>query len=103
MREGASEARISIRLRNGGADAYRRDDYGESITIVRTIKREGQSSYKIKAHNGRVVEQKADEVKQICDAFNIQVRWRAAADCPIVRRGRGAHRGRRRSTIRAPS
>ena len=73
MREGSNEARISIRLRNRGPDSYRRDVYGSSIIVVRSIKRDGASGYKIKAANGRVIEQKADEVRQICDAFNIQV------------------------------
>jgi hypothetical protein len=73
VRAGSQEGTITIRLRNKGADAYRFDDYGESITISRTLKKDGTTRYKTKSTKGRVISEKADEVKQICDAFNIQV------------------------------
>lgn len=79
VREGANEAIVTLRLRNRGADAFRRDEFGDSITIQRSIKREGASKYKLKAANGRVISEKADDVKNICDAFNIQVSRNLAA------------------------
>ena len=49
----SSYAQVSIRLRNRGQDAYRPDDYGESITVERRISSDGSGSYKLKSHDGR--------------------------------------------------
>lgn len=47
--------------------------YGDSITVIRTIKRDGASGYKLKSKAGRVVSTKVDDVRAMCDSFNIQV------------------------------
>ena len=39
-------------MRNRGLDSYKPDDYGDSVTVHRTIKTDGTTSYKIKATNG---------------------------------------------------
>jgi hypothetical protein len=83
VREGQNEGHISIRLNNRGAEAYKKDLYGDAIVIVRTLKKAGGTSYKIKSATGSIVSQKADEVKQICDAFNIQVRALDARSCSV--------------------
>ena len=47
-----SEAEIAITLRNSGIEAYKPEDYGHSITVVRVIKREGGGAYKLKSSSG---------------------------------------------------
>ena len=42
---------IAITLRNRGTDAYKANEYGESIVVERRISRDGGSAYKIK--NGK--------------------------------------------------
>jgi chromosome segregation ATPase len=44
-----------VTLRNRGAEAYRPDQYGKSITIIRTIARSGSSGYKVKSDTGTLV------------------------------------------------
>lgn len=39
-------------MRNRGLDSYKADDYGDSVTVHRTIKDDGSTSYKIKAAGG---------------------------------------------------
>lgn len=45
-------AEVTVKLRNRGPDAYKRDVYGESIFVERKIGREGISSYKLKGEDG---------------------------------------------------
>ena len=98
-----SYAQVSIKLRNRGQDAYKPDDYGESITVERRISSDGSGSYKLKSHDGteinnyqahfcyhkqgltnifeiffvsgKLISQKKDELNHILDQFNIQVNW----------------------------
>ena len=46
-----SQAEIHLTLHNGGSEAYKPLEYGNSITIACTIKRDGGTSYKIKSHS----------------------------------------------------
>ena len=48
-----SEAEIRLTLRNSGNEAYKASDYGRTITVVRQIRRDGGSTYKLKAANGQ--------------------------------------------------
>ncbi|KAJ7385875.1 Structural maintenance of chromosomes protein 6 [Desmophyllum pertusum] len=73
IKDKCSYGQVSIKLRNRGQDAYRPDDYGESITVERRISSDGSGSYKLKSHEGKVISQKKDELNHILDQFNIQV------------------------------
>ncbi|CAG8672880.1 433_t:CDS:10, partial [Cetraspora pellucida] len=73
IREGASVAQVTLKLRNRGADAYRHDMYGDSIIIERRISRDGSNGYKIKTCGGKVVSGKRDELTAILDHMAIQV------------------------------
>ncbi|CAG8723013.1 11983_t:CDS:10, partial [Racocetra persica] len=73
IREGASVAQVTLKLRNRGADAYRHDMYGDSIIIERRISRDGSNGYKIKTSGGKVVSGKRDELNAILDHMAIQV------------------------------
>ncbi|KAF8645220.1 hypothetical protein AX16_008047 [Volvariella volvacea WC 439] len=73
IREGQSAAEVSITLKNQGEDAYRPGDYGKSISITRRFTKDGASTWKIRAKDGRVVSTKREELSAICDHMNIQV------------------------------
>ena len=45
-------AEVVITLRNRGMDSYKPDEYGDSVSVHRTIKNDGITAYKIKAANG---------------------------------------------------
>ncbi|XP_033121224.1 structural maintenance of chromosomes protein 6-like [Anneissia japonica] len=68
-----SYAEIMIRLSNKGTDGYKRDLYGDSLTVVRRINQDGQTSYKLKSDKGVVISTKKEELTHILDQFNIQV------------------------------
>ncbi|CAG8453598.1 23060_t:CDS:10 [Dentiscutata erythropus] len=73
IREGASVAQVTLKLRNRGADAYRHEVYGDSIVIERRISRDGSNGYKIKTSGGKVVSGKREELNAILDHMAIQV------------------------------
>ena len=68
-----SVSEVTIQLKNTGEEAYRPDEYGDSIIVTRRFTKEGSSSYKIKSKDGRVVSTKREELSAICDHMNIQV------------------------------
>ncbi|TBU45032.1 P-loop containing nucleoside triphosphate hydrolase protein [Dichomitus squalens] len=73
IREGQNVAEVSVQLKNQGEEAYKPKEYGKSIIITRRFTRDGSSSYKIKARDGRTVSSKREELQAICDHMNIQV------------------------------
>ena len=74
MREGASFATCTVRLRNKGEDAFLPHVYGDSITIERRIGGEGSSSgYKIYNHERKPVDTRKATLDAILDHLNIQV------------------------------
>jgi chromosome segregation ATPase len=52
--EDSNYAVVEVTLRNRGIQAYRPNDYGDSILIECRISRDGSRKYKIKAHNGTI-------------------------------------------------
>ncbi|KAL1668799.1 P-loop containing nucleoside triphosphate hydrolase protein [Schizophyllum commune] len=73
IREGQSVAEVTIMLKNQGDEAYKPQEYGKSIVITRRFTKDGNSSYKIKSKDGRVISTKKDELSAICDHMGIQV------------------------------
>jgi len=78
IKNGKRVGEVAVTLRNSGTDAYRRDVYGDSITIKRKLTLEGANSYKICTADNRVVSTKREELDMILDYFNIQI------DNPVV-------------------
>jgi hypothetical protein len=64
---------VTISLKNQGEEAYKPKEYGKSIVITRKFTKEGNSSWKIKSKDGRIISTKKDELAAICDHMNIQV------------------------------
>ena len=74
VREGCASGTVAVTLSNDGADAFKPELYGRSITIERSISRStGASKYKLKNASGGLVTQDRSELVPMCDRFNIQV------------------------------
>ncbi|KAJ7781699.1 P-loop containing nucleoside triphosphate hydrolase protein [Mycena maculata] len=73
IREGQPASEVTISLKNQGEEAYKPNEYGKSIVITRRFTKEGNSSWKIKSKDGKVISTKKDELAAICDHMNIQV------------------------------
>ncbi|TNY22116.1 RecF/RecN/SMC [Rhodotorula diobovata] len=70
--EGKTSARCTVTLANKGEEAFQHHVYGDSITVERTLNKTG-GGYKIKNHEGKVVDTKKATLDAILDTFNIQV------------------------------
>ncbi|KAL1420022.1 hypothetical protein MTO96_024696 [Rhipicephalus appendiculatus] len=71
---GKRAAEVTIKLQNKGPEAFKHEEYGDSISITRRLTADGSSHYKIKSCNGAVISNKREEVTRIMDHFNIQKR-----------------------------
>ena len=72
IRTGAHSARVAVTLWNTGAnDGYRRETFGDRITIERRITNSGASKYRVMDWQGRVVSEKRDDMQVsaccVCD------------------------------------
>lgn len=73
IKEGNSSASIEITLRNRGNEAYKKEVFGEKITVERRLLSDGQSYYRIKNDQGKLITSKKEDLVQILDQFNVQV------------------------------
>ncbi|XP_067400837.1 structural maintenance of chromosomes protein 6 isoform X4 [Emydura macquarii macquarii] len=73
VKDGQTSADVSITLRNQGKDAYKPDEYGNSIIVNQHISMDGSRNYKLKSETGMLISSKKDELTAILDHFNIQV------------------------------
>jgi structural maintenance of chromosomes protein 6 len=64
---------VKIILKNQGEEAYKPEEYGKSITIIRRFTKDGSSGYKIIGKDDKVISTKKEELSAICDHMNIQV------------------------------
>lgn len=68
-----SVAEVTVTIKNQGDEAYKHNDYGDSIVITRKFTKEGSSGYKIKSKEGKVLSTKREDLSAICDHMNIQI------------------------------
>ncbi|KAB0804136.1 hypothetical protein PPYR_01106 [Photinus pyralis] len=73
IKAGKNSASVEVTLRNAGPLAYKYNDYGDEITIVRNFTAAGNSSYKIKSATGEVISTQVKEIHRVCSYLNIQV------------------------------
>ncbi|MED6243951.1 Structural maintenance of chromosomes protein 6, partial [Ataeniobius toweri] len=52
VKTGESTADVTVKLRNRGVDAYKKDLYGDYITVEQRISSDGSRSYKLKNKSG---------------------------------------------------
>jgi chromosome segregation ATPase len=69
----SSMAEVSLVLKNAGLEAFKHDQYGDSINITRTFTQAGSSSYKIKSANSKLISTARSELSAILDHFQIDV------------------------------
>ncbi|XP_060805756.1 structural maintenance of chromosomes protein 6 [Amyelois transitella] len=73
IKKGANSATVEIKIKNNSPRAYKHNEYGDYITIVRTINASGGGGYKVKSASGEIVSTKFEEVNSIILAHDIQV------------------------------
>ncbi|TEB23008.1 P-loop containing nucleoside triphosphate hydrolase protein [Coprinellus micaceus] len=74
IREGTNASKITLTIKNQGPEAYKPNEYGQSIVIERRFTKEGSSSWKLMNEDGKTtVSNKREELSAICDHMNIQV------------------------------
>ncbi|XP_020572528.1 structural maintenance of chromosomes protein 6A-like isoform X2 [Phalaenopsis equestris] len=72
IKTGCSYAAIFVEIKNEGEDAFKPETYGNIIIIERRIT-ELTSSIALKDHQGRKIAQRAKELDELIDHFNIDV------------------------------
>ncbi|KAJ3362302.1 Structural maintenance of chromosomes protein 6 [Allomyces arbusculus] len=75
IKDGKNECKVSVKLANRGADAYRPEIFGDFIQVERRITRNERGSgggYAIRGEHGKVSDRKKD-LDLICDHFGIHV------------------------------
>ncbi|KAI5309994.1 Structural maintenance of chromosomes protein 6 [Ascosphaera atra] len=73
IKEGQESATIIVRIKNGGDNAYRQSEYGESIIVERHFSRSGSSGFKLKNARGRIVSTKKSDLDDITDFYVLQI------------------------------
>lgn len=66
-------ATVQLTLKNNGKDAFKPDVYGNSIVLERKLNQSGATSYSLKSERGKVVSMKKEELRRLCDHFNLIV------------------------------
>lgn len=69
-----SSAKVQVTLLNRGDDAYQHDDYGDTITVERTIAmRGGYNGYKLYNDDMEEISRNKKDLDEMLDKLNIQV------------------------------
>lgn len=73
IKEGQNEARLSVKIKNQGDDAYQHEIYGDTITVERRFKRNGGGGFKTFSAGGALISDKKSEVNDISEYYCLQV------------------------------
>jgi chromosome segregation ATPase len=73
IKTGKESATLSVKIKNQGPSAYKRDIYGNSIIVQRHFNRQGTSGFKIQNANGKIISTKKSELEDILDVFALQL------------------------------
>ncbi|KAG8954943.1 Structural maintenance of chromosomes protein 6 [Tulasnella sp. 424] len=73
IQDNAEYAEIIIRMRNRGPEAFKPDLYGDTIKIIRRIRKGGTSSIQMKSADAKLISDVKSELQEMCDHFNIQI------------------------------
>lgn len=73
IKEGQNEARLSVKIKNQGEDAYQPEIYGSAITIERRFRKNGSGGFKTFSAEGAVISDKKSEVNDITEYYCLQV------------------------------
>lgn len=73
VKEGRDHASLVVKIKNQGTDAYKPDQFGESIIVERWFTKSGSSGFKLKSETGRIISTKKGDVDDVVDYFCLQV------------------------------
>ncbi|RYP32684.1 hypothetical protein DL767_005086 [Monosporascus sp. MG133] len=73
VKEGRDHASLVVKIKNQGTDAYKPDQFGESIIVERWFTKSGSSGFKLKSETGRLISNKKSDVDDVVDYFCLQV------------------------------
>ncbi|KJZ72378.1 hypothetical protein HIM_08181 [Hirsutella minnesotensis 3608] len=73
IKEGQEHARLIVKIKNAGSDAYQHDVYGNSIIVERHFTRSGSSGFKIRSEHEQVISTKKQEVDEISEWYALQM------------------------------
>ena len=68
-----STAVLTVKIKNHGSGAYKRDLYGDTIVVERHFTVQGASGFKLKNKDGRIISTKKMELDDITDFFALQL------------------------------
>ena len=69
VKEGRDHASLVVKIKNQGTDAYKPDQFGESIIVERWFTKSGSSGFKLKSETGRIISTKKGDVDDVVDYF----------------------------------
>ncbi|XP_035224847.1 structural maintenance of chromosomes protein 6-like isoform X2 [Stegodyphus dumicola] len=73
IKNGKRSAVVTVTLKNCGISAYKPDEYGDKITVERSFSTEGNSLYKIRSAEGRVISTSKEELNNILTMLDIHL------------------------------
>ncbi|KAI9652456.1 MAG: Structural maintenance of chromosomes protein 6 [Alyxoria varia] len=73
IKEGQESATLSVKIKNSGDNAYKKDLYGRSIIVERSFTMKGTSGFKVKSVDGKIMSTKRAEVDEINDFYALQL------------------------------
>ncbi|XP_054719287.1 structural maintenance of chromosomes protein 6-like [Uloborus diversus] len=73
IKTGKQSATASVVLKNSGISSYKPEEFGNKITVERTLNADGVSQYKLKSETGRIVSTSKEELKNILDTMDIKI------------------------------
>ncbi|KEF62096.1 uncharacterized protein A1O9_00068 [Exophiala aquamarina CBS 119918] len=72
IKEGQDHASITCHIKNQGENAYKPEDYGNSIRVERHFTRTGGSGFKLKSDKGRIISTRKLDLEDILDHMMMQ-------------------------------
>ncbi|XP_044538520.1 structural maintenance of chromosomes protein 6-like [Gracilinanus agilis] len=73
VKDGAPSAKVSIKIKNRGSYAFKAELYGESVIVHQVISADGNATYELKSHTGKVISTKREELSALLQRFKIRV------------------------------
>ncbi|KAH9904593.1 P-loop containing nucleoside triphosphate hydrolase protein [Xylariomycetidae sp. FL2044] len=73
VKEGQEHAILIVKIKNQGDDAFKPEQFGESIIVERHFSKSGSSGFKLKSVTGRIISTKKGDVDDVVDYFCLQV------------------------------
>ncbi len=66
-------AEVTVKMMNKGPDAWRPDQYGDTIIIYRKIREDGGSSWQMRDHQGKCVTTRKVDLQEMSEHMNLNV------------------------------